>query len=312
MPVGRHRVGMTINEGVDLIDATETLMVDITPSVHEVIPKTGSTRGNTAVRFYGKNFSPSTFCRFGTSLVEATLLSSSELLCITPAAPRGIVQVSVTTSDVATFVPQNQVFFQFVPTPTLLSIVPAAGPSAGNLVIQVIGKGFFYSEEIGCAFGESVTKATYLSSSRLKCVAPAHAPGNVTLGIRQLQAESVEEVSSNTVLFEYLPSHNITSISPSYAPDVGGALVTVIGQGFDMPEWWCTFGCNRAQDTSCAIVKGDVKSSSHIECITPALPVSFTTIGVVSSPEVSRVTGARVSSTELKYTIQWYHSNLLK
>jgi hypothetical protein len=145
---------------------------------------------------------------------------------------------------------------------------------------MVTGRDFLYSDDLGCEFGSTTpTRAKWLSSSRLKCVAPAHIAGNVSLVVRNFGQPTEGADAFGSIMFQYMPKFNVTSISPTSGVSTGGTIVTVAGVDFPrcvaaagVSCWWCHFGP--------VAVAAQYKSSTSLECATPPHQAGFTTLQV--------------------------------
>ena len=234
--IGVNSVGVTINS-VDVVTADAGITYEETPRVFEIFPDRGSTQGGGQVWITGRNFKEGrTICAFGTSHVSATFVSSDQIICTTPAVPRGVVTLTVVNSEADAFANEHDTslydrfFFHFHPPSAITTIEPTFGPQDGNIAVFVYGNEFLYSDHISCEFGESSpTRATWISPTRLKCIAPAHTAGNVSLSVKSFGDQDSE---SNSLTFTYNQHFNVTHITPASASAAGGTVITVHGAGF--------------------------------------------------------------------------------
>ncbi|KAJ1432957.1 hypothetical protein B484DRAFT_327005, partial [Ochromonadaceae sp. CCMP2298] len=119
----------------------------------------------------GGGFVPSASvqCLFGGVGVDARVLSSSAIECLTPPSVVGSVQVGVSVEGYQS----TLVEFTFISPPSLTSLCPNSGSSLGGTNVTIAGAGFASSPDVQCHFGTSATPASVLSDSLLRCVSEA-------------------------------------------------------------------------------------------------------------------------------------------
>jgi hypothetical protein len=94
-------------------------------------------------------------------------------------------------------------------TPVVSSISRQAGSAAGGTRLTITGSGFTTDAEV--SFGGVRGRATYVSSTRLDVVSPAHAAGTVAVTVQQGTA-----TASLANAFEYLPAPTRTFVSTGF------------------------------------------------------------------------------------------------
>ncbi|MFN9944306.1 MAG: IPT/TIG domain-containing protein, partial [bacterium] len=96
----------------------------------------------------------SALCRFGSLTVPATVVSDTELECISPPIG-GSVAVSVDFS--VTWNGQefasSGIAFQYLPDAFVLAVSPAFGPVSGGSLVTVFGGNFVDVPTLQCQFG---------------------------------------------------------------------------------------------------------------------------------------------------------------
>ena len=171
-----------------------------TANVTAVFPVTGPQRGNTTVTVFGHDFVPDVEflkCRFaGSAPVYTTWITSSELRCVSPPYPPGVVSLEITnnnqdyTSDGVLYTYQRtctlhlQSFLTVPPfcrsvclsvaTTTVTQLMPNLGPLLGGTLVTVYGTNFIhYGTLPRCQFGTlPATVATFVTGTSVLCVAP--------------------------------------------------------------------------------------------------------------------------------------------
>ncbi|KDO29856.1 hypothetical protein SPRG_19735 [Saprolegnia parasitica CBS 223.65] len=142
--------------------------------VQTVTPTSGPMTGNFSVHISGGPFLPTSEvrCRFGALVVLATYMHSDRLRCVAPSLPAGTyaLEVSLNNQDYT----MTRWPFYFYPNPILSRIVPVFGPAtAAGTAITIFGTGFVNVSSLVCRLGKTVAPATFVSSTQLRCLAPA-------------------------------------------------------------------------------------------------------------------------------------------
>ena len=254
---GAVQLSVTSN-GVDFSAAALAYTYDALLRLHTLVPSRTAAGGGAVVTVLGESFAAGTAaaCRFGGTEARATVLSSSAVTCLAPPLAPGEHAVSASSNGVD-FSP-DALRLAVLAEAAVTALAPTGGPSAGGAVVTVTGASFAAGEARCCFDASACTLADVVSSSRMLCVAPAHAAGNVPLVLWG------NAVSSHATAFEYSSVPAVLSLLPSSAAVTGGALVTVSGAGFDrLHAVSCRFGC-------CDIVAARFLSSTRVLCAAPA------------------------------------------
>jgi hypothetical protein len=109
-------------------------------------PSHGSTAGGTLVIVYGLSFvsSTSTMCRFGEVSVTARVVNSTAIECLSPTGVVGSVPLAVVMDGYSS--PEN-VIFVYTEPPTISSLSPDKGFSAGGGQVTILGSNFSFNQE---------------------------------------------------------------------------------------------------------------------------------------------------------------------
>jgi hypothetical protein len=114
-----------------------------------------------------------------------------------------------------------------IPVPTVTSVVPDAGSTAGGNTVVINGTNFASGATV--KFGSTGSSSvTFVSATRLKAVAPAESAGTVRVLVATPGGHS--PATSND-LYAYGPPA-ITGLSPHGGAIAGGNTVTITGTGF--------------------------------------------------------------------------------
>jgi hypothetical protein len=120
----------------------------------------------------------------------------------------------------------------FAVAPTVTSVVPNTGSTAGGTAIVITGTGFGTSGSplvtavtVG---GTPATAFAVVDNTTLNVTTPAHAAGQVDIVV------TTDAANTNTSAddFTYLTPPTITGVSPNSGSTAGGNTVTITGTGF--------------------------------------------------------------------------------
>ncbi len=203
------------------------------PSLTQLAPRAGPTRGGTTVAITGRDLSGATSVRFGsTSAASFQVTSPTTITAVSPGRPVGPVNITVTTAGGSATLDDA---FTYVPAPRLSSVEPGSGPLVPTPVTLV---GAALTADAQVTFGGA--PATVLSASpdgtELTVNTPAHAAGFVNVIVTTVGGSST---LTNGYLF--VGGTTLTSVTPSAGPVAGLVNVTLTGSGFT-GETLVTFG----------------------------------------------------------------------
>ena len=160
------------------------------PQIFFVSPFSGPTAGGTDVNIVGFGFveGASFGVTFdGTAATNVSLNPDGSIAATTPAHPaEGFVDVVATSGDgaVAPTLPGGY-FYGTLPAPTITSVDPSSGPTAGGTDVTITGTGFVLVFGFGVTFdGEQPTDFPGpFSDTSITVTTPAHAAGTVDVVI---------------------------------------------------------------------------------------------------------------------------------
>jgi len=166
--------------------------------------------------------------------------------------------------------------FLYYKRPVITRIYPHGGIVSGGTPVIIEGAFFFTEPNFGCTpkciFGNTAVDAEFISSVRLRCIAPkgqlgVFAPLTVSFN-GQDSADAVQPQQ-----FAYYERPNIKSISPIAGPSSGGTLINIKGEGFvDLSQYPQEFTCTFTPLNNPALTKitpASFINSSAIACSTP-------------------------------------------
>jgi MYXO-CTERM domain-containing protein len=159
------------------------------PTVDAIAPVMGPTIGGTYVQVTGSDFSTSAKVKFGGT--QATVLSrnASFITVNSPAHAAGAVSVVVVNDDNQTATAPTQFTYIASSPPTISSITPTFGPTAGGNSVIIAGTNFDANALV--TFAGTPSPVTSGSSTSLTVTAPAHAAGSVTVVVKNADNQMV-------------------------------------------------------------------------------------------------------------------------
>jgi plastocyanin len=201
------------------------------PSITSISPNTGSTSGGTDFTINGTNFSSSgtTTVTFGGATATVRAVNSSAILGTTPPHAAGAVDVVVTTGgQTATAFGA----FTYV-APSVTSISPNTGSTAGGTVVNINGTGFQTGATVTIG-GIPATDVSVVSSTSITAKTPIGPASEQATQPRDVVVTNPDgSIATLTRGFTYfVPTLTVLSISPSVGVTGGGTVVTIIGTGF--------------------------------------------------------------------------------
>ncbi|CAN0054030.1 unnamed protein product, partial [Heterosigma akashiwo] len=252
--------------------------------VVDIHPTLGAIDGGTRVEVVVKNVGESAQvkCLFGKALVEAVHTSAHEIICTTPVfdkAERMDFSLSVNGTEIA-----SSLSFTAINTPTVFSMEPQTGSTAGGSFVEVTGAHFVDSTLSACFFGDEKVKAVWVSQTKILCEVPAAEAGTSTVHIT---FNGVDLVQSPTEFSHQAPV-SVLKLVPSSGPATGGGSVTILGENFSFSgDISCRFGGKKVAATFI--------STSEIRCVAPVYSTGTVSVAVSNDGKV-------YSETSVEYT----------
>jgi hypothetical protein len=194
--------------------------------VTSVNPIGGPLAGGTPVTISGTGFQSGATVKFGAaSATNVTFVSATQITATTPAHAAGAVNVVVTNPDTQFGTLTNG--YLYAPAPTVTSVTPASGPTAGGTSVTIGGTGFQSGATV--KFGAaSATSVVVVNATTITVKTPAHAAGAVDVVVTNPDGQS----GTLTNGYLYAPAPTVTSVTPFSGVTAGGTSVTIAGAGF--------------------------------------------------------------------------------
>lgn len=161
------------------------------------------------------------------------------------------------------------------PKPTIASVVPSSGSPRGGTSVTINGTNFISGAVVkfGGTFGNFATSVTFVNDTKITCITPAHAAGQVDVLVENIPGDPN---FTGTLVngFNYQAPPIVTAVSPPYGDVAGGASVAITGGNF-VSISTVTFGGVNVSFT--------VVNLGLINCVTPAHAAGLVTIIVTNS-----------------------------
>jgi len=192
-----------------------TEIVNLTLS--SISPTSGRITGGNTIVLKGGAFQKGIKVSFGgTESTAVTFTDSTQIQAVTPAHAPGKVDVTVTNPDAKTATLIGA--FTYVPPPTVMSVSPTSGPSAGGTAVTIAGSDFQQNATVEFG-GVEATPVTVTSATQIQTQTPAHLSGSVDILVTNPDGQSDKLAGA----FTYVALHYVSlAWNPSISPNVVG------------------------------------------------------------------------------------------
>jgi hypothetical protein len=199
------------------------------PAVTGISPNNGPMAGGTSVTITGSNYTNVTAVTFGgVNATSYTVNSSTQITATAPAEVAGIVNVQVTTQSGSSAVVTADQYTYNAAAPTITSISPTNGPTAGGTSVTITGTNFTGGSAV--YFGTSAALTFHVNSdSSLTAVSPLAAAGVVDITVVTANGTSATSAADQFTYQSNSSTPTVTSLSPTSGPAAGGTSVTITG-----------------------------------------------------------------------------------
>ncbi len=242
------------------------------PIITSVAPSAGPTAGGqTGVVITGTNLSSATSVKFATTNSTITNNTGTTITVTTPAHAAGAVNVVVATAG-GTATSTNG--YTYVAAPTITTISPNTGPTAGGQTGVVIS-GTNLSNATSVTFGGTAATITNNTAGSVTVTTPAHAAGAVNVVVTTAGGSAT---SANG--YTYVTAPALTTVSPNTGPAAGGQTGVVISGTNLSGATSVTFGGTPATTTNNTAGTVTVTTPAHAA---GAVDVAVTTAGGIAT-----------------------------
>jgi hypothetical protein len=240
-------------------------------SVTAVSPSTGALAGGTIVTVTGSGFVAGvTACKFGSApAASATVVSSTEARCVTPAGARGsvVLRVAMGVEPEIAYISASMRTYTFVSDSELLQLSPVVSAMQGGSILRMVMSGVSDDSLAWCKFdGRTVVAASRSTDGgAMECVSVAGVAGNSSVEV----STNNQEYSSAGFIIEHIDMANVTSAIPSRHAVTGGSTVVLQGMNFGTSTAYCGFGSSTTLE-GWSTMPGTVLASGALSCMVPA------------------------------------------
>jgi uncharacterized delta-60 repeat protein len=239
----------------------------VPPTVAAISPNSGSAAGGTSVTITGNNFSaPATVTINNVPATNVVVSNSTTITCTTPAGTAGSASVLVTTAGGTN---AANSLFTYLPPPTISSISPTSGSTAGGTAVTILGANLTGATSVTFR-GTPATSFSVIHSGRISAVTPALSAGTASVLIT-----TPNGTNAANSLYTYATPPTVASISPTTGTTAGGTSVTITGTNFT--------GATGVSFGGTAATSFTVDSATQITALTPARPAGAASV-VVTNP----------------------------
>ena len=246
---------------------------DATPVVTSISPVSGPLGGGIPVTINGRFFDNlASAVHFGSNTSSFSVVSGKMIVATVPGGS-STVDVTVTTAA-GTSATSSADQFTYVPRPSVTSLSPNFGPTAGGTSVTINGTSF--SGTTAVQFGSTAaTSFSVNSDTQITATAPAGSAGSVDVTVT---APGGISDTSSADQFTYKPAPTVSALSVSSGPAAGGTTVIITGTNFLYGASKVSFG---SADAS-FIVDSDTQITATSPAGTGTVNVTVTTEGGVS------------------------------
>jgi hypothetical protein len=194
------------------------------PTVTAINPNQGPTGGNTNVTITGTGFvAPATVQIGGAAASNVNVVNPTTITATTPAGTVGPATVSVTTSGGSGSLNNG---FTYLAQPTITTINPNQGSTAGGTSVTINGTGFAAGATVQIG-GAAASTVNVVNSNTITAITPAG-----TVGPQNVSVTTPGGTGTLANSYTYV-GLSISSLSPNSLPrGTNNAPITVTGTGF--------------------------------------------------------------------------------
>jgi len=195
--------------------AWETQAINLTLS--SISPTSGRILGGTTIVLKGGAFKTGIKVSFGgTESTAVSFTNSTQIQAVTPAHAPGKVDVTVTNPDPDTKPATLTGAFTYLPPPTVTSVSPTSGPSAGGTAVTITGSDFQQNATVAFG-GVEATPVTVAGAIQIQTQTPAHPSGTVDILVTNPTDGQSDKLAG---AFTYIALHAVSLAWDPPSPDL--------------------------------------------------------------------------------------------
>ena len=148
------------------------------PTVTSVSPNSGPTAGGTSVTITGTTFTGASSVTFGgTAAASFSVVNATTITATVPAGAAGTASVIVTTPSGSN---AANTLYSWVASPTVTSVDPGSGPTAGGNTVTITGTSFTGATAVAFA-GTAASSFTVVNATTITATVPSGAAGSASV-----------------------------------------------------------------------------------------------------------------------------------
>jgi hypothetical protein len=234
-PAGSGTVDVTVSTpaGTSATSSADQFTYAPAPVITSVQPTSGSTSGGTTVTITGTGLGGALAVYFNTTQAQSfSQLSDTEITAVSPAGSPGTVDITVVTENGFNqpSAADEFTYVQPVPAPTVSSVSPSSGSTAGGTQVTITGTNL--SGATAVDFGSVAATGVSVNSAGTQITATSPAGSAGTVDVTVTTAGGTSKTSSAdefTYVAPVVVAPKLSAISPSSGSKAGGTQVTITG-----------------------------------------------------------------------------------
>lgn len=167
-----------ISMSAETVDDITAFLGGLGFGISGIMPAIGHTSGGTTVTLSGTNFEEeATVSLGGIMAADVTRMDRNTIIATTPAHAEGLVDVVVSNPGEDALTLTNGYTFTTAEAPTVTSIVPTSGLTAGGAAVTITGNNFVGGTGLVVYVGLPTTNATVLNATTITATTVPHDAG---------------------------------------------------------------------------------------------------------------------------------------
>jgi hypothetical protein len=193
------------------------------PKVTSIEPASGPSTGGTKVTIKGTGFVAGATVTIGNGATSVKVATATKITAVTSATELGSYEVVVSDANGTSTGGPSYTYVPPAP-PTVTSVEPASGSSAGGTKLIVKGTGFLAGAAV--TIGHAATAVKVATPTKITAVTTATEAGSY-----EVVVSDANGTSTDGPLYNYLAplQPKVSTVSPKTGPAAGGTSVTITG-----------------------------------------------------------------------------------
>jgi len=262
---GSYEVVVSDSNGTSVGGPSYTYTAPTLPTVTSVTPTSGTTAGGTLVTLKGTGFVAPATVTIGNAATSVTVVSATKITARTAATAAGTDKVVVSDANGTSSGGPSYTYIA-PPPPTVTSITPTSGTTAGGTAVTIKGTGFVSPATV--TIGNEATSVTVSSSTLITAKTAATVAGSDKVVVSDANGTSS---GGPSYTYTAAPQPKVTAVSPASGPVAGGTTVTIKGTNLTAASPVVEFGSTAAShivsdsSTSIVVVSPEVSTTEVVD-----------------------------------------------